>query len=791
MKKYLLTICMAMGLFLSFQLNAQTTNTVSGIVTDKDTRQPLIGATVMVADLESPIGAVTDADGKYTIDNVPVGRHTIRCNYIGYSPFEDVNVIVNSVKTTVINIVLVEDVFTTEEVVVNAFREAGEAVNELAVVSARSFSAEETERYAASVNDPGRMALSFPGVQQGRDDSENDIIIRGNSSIGMLWRLEGIDIPNPNHFARPGTSGGGVTVFSAQLLNRSDFYTGAMPAEYGNALSGAFDVNFRTGNLNDYEYRTKIGLLGLDFMAEGPLKKGKSSFLVNYRYSTLGILTKMGVYLVGYKVTNTFQDLSFNLSFQGKSGKDFVTVFGIGGLSEEHYMPYNIEERVDGERRDVEDRVRSGDMGAKGITYTRLIDDASYLKAVVAVMGGWITFVDDTVDTYNNDAKFRYSTDKYNDWRIASAVSYNRKLSERTKFKTGIHVNKIFYDYYKETIKRNSDTDPNIVYGVSLNGKSDTETFQTYAQFSSQLSSKVTLNYGAHVLGFGVNNKWGIDPRVSMLYTPHPRHKISLSYGIHSQNVGLGTFFYEDALGNKPNQNLDLMKAQHFIGGYKVSMNKGFRLGVEAYYQNLWNVPIRPNWDDSYWMLNSQAYFPSFEVVSEGTGENYGLDLSLEKAFSKGMFMLITGSLFESNYVANTGKVYSTNFDTRFSTSTTLGKEVLVRGKNTLQYGGRILFNGGPRYTPFDPVESELQGNWVAVPYSYYTEQVSPYFRIDGRISYRINGKKTASVLSLDIQNVTNRMNSRTVGYNAETNEASYEDYTSGLVPILSYQIDF
>ncbi|MEL6942824.1 MAG: carboxypeptidase-like regulatory domain-containing protein, partial [Bacteroidota bacterium] len=197
--------------YFPFILIAQT-QTIRGVVLDKDTQQPLIGATVEVSDLASPIGNVTDIDGSFVLDNVPVGRHIITAQYLGYDTYSNEGVILNSAKELVLQIELTESVAALNEVVVRAFK-GNEPLNELAVVSTRSFSVEETQRYAASANDPGRMAMGLPGVQASRDN-RSDIVIRGNSSVGLLWRLNGIDIPNPNHFARRGSSGGGITIFS-------------------------------------------------------------------------------------------------------------------------------------------------------------------------------------------------------------------------------------------------------------------------------------------------------------------------------------------------------------------------------------------------------------------------------------------------------------------------------------------------------------------------------------------------------------------------------------------------
>ena len=354
---FLLPVCL---------LAQEKTQTIRGRVFDSYSKKPISGAVLYVEGIEPKLGAVSDANGSFRIANVPIGRRTLKCSYPNYSNYVSDNFILSTAREMYLEIALIEEIFetSTDEVVITAREYPTKAVNDVAVVSTRSFSAEETGRYAASVNDPGRMALSLPGVQQGGDEAENDIIVRGNSSYGVLWRLEGIDIPNPNHFARAGTSGGGITVFSAQLLDRSDFSSGGMPAEYGNAIAGAYDIRFRKGNMENRDYRIKLGLLGLDFAAEGPFSKGRASYLVNYRYSTLSLLNRAGFNLVGERVDNDFQDLSFNMAWNSKDGRTFVTWFGLGGLSLERYRPVvNPSERDSAISNHWEDRFRTSNMG--------------------------------------------------------------------------------------------------------------------------------------------------------------------------------------------------------------------------------------------------------------------------------------------------------------------------------------------------------------------------------------------------------------------------------------------
>jgi hypothetical protein len=648
----------------------------------------------------------------------------------------------------------------------------------------------------AGVNDLGRMAISYPGVTRGGDDTENDIIIRGNSSFGMLWRLEGIDIPNPNHFARPGTSGGGITVFSAQLLSRSDFSTGGMSAEYGNALSGTFDVHFRKGNMEKREHRVKIGLLGLDFATEGPIKSQRASYLINYRYSTLGLLNKMGFQLIGERVSNDFQDLCFNLAYQSKDRRTFYTLFGMGGLSLENYTPVaDPLQRNPGTANHWEDRIQGSNMGASGLTITRLINNSSFIKAVVSLNTSHIFRKYDTLSL--KDERYRYNTQKYFEDRISAALTYQKKLGMGTTWKSGIMFHQIFFDFNVETAPRRSLSDVTQQINNRKNtvfGKGNTQQGQIYTQFSKRLTEKATLQTGIHYLHFFLNNTSSLEPRAAISYKLTPSQTLNLAYSRLGKMLPLASYFYSQRVGNKvvlPNKDLKLIQANHLILSYQAVSKSQIKFSLEGYLQTLGKVPVELNTESLYWMLNNQDQFPEFSVVSEGRGINYGADALLEKFFSNKIYFLVTASTFRSQYSPFNRQWYNSKFNTRFTSSLTLGREFTFKNQSTLQGGFRVLYNGGFRYSPYDPIESARLAQYIPLAGKEWTSQVTPYFRIDSRIAYRFNRKGFYGNLSLDIQNVTNHRNISFVSYDAVANKLNFTRFGGSFIPVLSFQMDF
>jgi hypothetical protein len=765
---------------LSFSLISQNPfQKLSGMVTDKVTKEVLIGAHVQILDLDELTGTITNHDGEFELNDIPLGRIRVQCDYLGYESYISPSLVLNSAKQLFIEIEMEEASFKTSEVVIRAKSIDKKAQNELALLSARSFSVEETERYAGSIADPSRMAVSFAGVQS-TNDLDNDIIVRGNSSIGILWRLEGIDIPNPNHFARRGSSGGGIGIFSVNMLSNSDFIFGALPAEYGNTISSVFDMKFRKGNREKNEFAFRAGILGLDFMSEGPIKKGKSSYLFNYRYSTLGILNKAGIHIVNANTDNTFTDLSFHLNFPSNNNKSIFQIWGIGGYSSEiHNTVPEVEEWKEFDNLTHTD-FKTG-MGVVGANYTHLINDKSYLKLRMAFMGDHITHNKDTVDLdFNRGYLLR---ERYNTTRLTNTIEYVKKVSPLLQYEIGAKTHLLGYELnYAENDRVLKS---NIEYLDQESDGAGKLLLESYLQGSWKASDRIRINGGLHFMYSSLNDIKSMEPRLAINYRLTPGSNISLAYGLYSQALPIGAYFTHEN-----NIDLPFMKSQHWVTSYSTNFIEKYKFTCELYYQKLSNIPIAKDSERNYWMLNDLVGYSKYELVKEGTGRNYGIDITLERFFDRGFFFIAAGSLYRSEYSLDGTNYSNSRYDGRFNTSLMFGKEIEFKNGNALQLGFRNLLYGGQRYASVDEVISEEIRELYEDPTSTLDQQNKTYWRSDLRIAYRKNKASYSWSLSLDIQNLLNIKNTRGEIWNFTT-QSLEPKHQAGIIPIINFQIDF
>jgi len=756
--------------------------TVRGTVFERETEFPLPGATIVILNTNPQLVTISDPNGKFKIEQVPVGRYNIQISFLGYEPYIIPEIMFGSAKEVVINAGLSESVIKLDAVEVHADIKKDRPLNNMASISARMMNMDEAHRYAGGFDDPARLASSFAGVATGYME-DNSIVVRGNAPKGLLWRLEGVEIPNPNHFADMAVlGGGGITLFSSQMLTNSDFYTGAFPAEYGNVMSGVFDIKLRNGNNEQYEHAFQIGVMGVDISSEGPFVQGKNaSYLFNYRYSTFGLIKYV---LPDDANVPVYQDLCFKINLPTAKAGTF-SLWGIGGIDEINgYAKTDSSEwGTFDDRENMEGKIN---LGAVGFNHKITLSRKFFVESILSASANETSFDEsylamDLINEYPNQ-----SVQDLN-WRYTFSSKLNTKFSAKHTNRTGIMINKLYY---------NSDLQTSFAEGAPLTQlvkeEGGTELYQIFSQSRFEFIPGLTINAGAHFLYLALNDEILFEPRLGLSYKLPTGMTFSMGYGKHSQLEPLGVYLAEiENNGNitKPNTNLRMTKSHHMVVGMDYSFTPYIRLKIEPYIQYLYDVPVIP--DSAYSTINmDRAWYLASELTNEGTGLNYGIDVTLERFLHEGYYYLITASLFDSKYTGGDGIQRSTMYNRNYVVNLLFGKEWQVRKNHMLSVNGRLNFLGGNRHIPVDYETSEAVHD-VVYDYTHAYEGHDPnIYQFDLTLTYKINRKHYSSSWALQVLNVFGRKEFYGYNYNYKTAHVE-RDEVLVIVPSISYKIDF
>ena len=584
-------------------------------------------------------------------------------------------------------------------------------------------------------------------------------------------------------------------------MGTSDFFAGAFPAEFGNALSGVFDIKLRNGNNNTVEAAAQIGLLGLNAAVEGPLKKGyDGSFLVNYRYSTLGIIERLGIVESGNGNPN-FQDLSFKVRLPTKKAGTF-SLFGLGGdfITEDDYRSFNEP------RRDI----FKGQTGIAGIAHLLNLSNKTYLKTVFVTNYAGRFYDEGRLGVIRDNEIDKDYQEFFEDKSSRVSVLLNHKFNSKHVLRVGGVYSRLGYDLNLE--ERNADIIQNEDgsftrnlfddWEVLLNSKGNSYSFQSYLQWKYNITSNLTLNTGLHLLNFGLNNNTSVEPRLGLDWKFAPRQSLALGIGRHSKIESLSTYFVQrkDAQGQTvlPNRDLPLQKATHYILAYNLALAKKLNFKIEGYFQSIDNLPVSSVATSNVALLNQYYFDVFFDIPSlsgAGKGRNYGVDISLEKGFSNDTYFVLNSSFFKSEYQTLTKEWYQTRYSSNYNFVAIAGKEFHFgkKANRTLGINAKFLLNGALRYTPIDEAAS-LAAQESIYNSTPFTKHLPTYWRLDFGLNYSWYKKRVVHSLSLNVQNVTNRENifSQIEFYRPSEDRIIRRQGTQlPLIPILSYRIEF
>lgn len=759
---------------------------IRGNVVDKITQSPLPGANVTVLTTDPLMGASSDQAGNFIIPGVPTGRHRIQISFVGYGTITLDNQMVTAGKELVLKIALEENPIQGREVEIIAQQRKDQPINPMALISARSFTIDETSRYAGSYGDPARMAANYAGVVSTRDN-RNDIIIHGNSPYGLKYRIDGMEILNPNHFGATGTTGGPVTILNTNLLANSDFLTGDFPAEFGNALSGIFDIHLRDGNTGRREYWGELSFNGLEFGLEGPFRKGgNSSYLAAYRYSFTGLLEAMGVKL---KESANYQDLSFKLHFPTKKAGVF-SVTGMGGPSSIALKDSDKDPEEWLFTGHGEDLLSSSLLASLGITHLYFINENTRIQSFLSFMTSGI---ETTVDTFDLTSvkPFHWAGEKSEENKVSASFNLMKKFSSRNSFETGI-----CYDLYLVSYTDSQYVHNRYIYYTDAD--QNMGLISAYAGIRHNFSQKVTSTLGAHFQYFTLNNSYAAEPRLSLKWDLTPVSALSAGFGMHSQMVPPMLYFTQAQVAEgqyvKTNLDLDFMRSIHAVLGYDYLVKEYLRFKAEAFYQGLYRIPVKES-IPQYSVQNEgiEYYIQRYDsLVSRGSGFNYGLDLTVERFLHRNYYFLLTASLYRSFYRGYDEVKRSTAFDNLYAFNAVGGYE-LPFGRMKNQFfilGLRAAWTGGRPYLPYDQEKTVARGEVVYDWKNAYTVRFDDYIRFSLRIGYRRNVTHANIMLLLDLQYRSNYTNIDLYRIDVVTGEI-VQGYSMGFYPMATWRIQF
>jgi hypothetical protein len=775
--KRILSTTIALTLFAACLLGQRFTQTVRGTVIDNDNKLPLIGATVVVPGTVPLIATTTDEHGNFRLEKIPIGRISLQLNYVGYDVLTLANIEVNSGKEVFLDLNMKESFVKLDEVMVKARRKKGEAINDMALLSAKSISTEETKRYTGGMEDPARVVSSYAGVTSTPDGS-SDIIVRGNSPKYMQWRLDGIEIPSPYHMDDQNASMGALTALNNNLLATSDFYTGAFSAEYGDVLSNVMDVKLRSGNNEKFEAACGIGILGTDLTLEGPFKKGYAgSYLVNYRYSTASLISKIG--LIDVNGVVNYQDMTCKVLLPTKRTGTF-SFFGLGGLS--GFSMENIKvgnfttPGSAAENANIsKDYDKAAYLAIVGMNHILTINSNSFVKTSLAYSGNGFNddiYESDIIKTYNQEGEFlsdsivnRHQSfdSRVKNSAFRGAVTYSSKINAKNKIQIGTKYTLATFDYHQNIL----DVPTAAMINVTDFNKSG-GILQNFISWKNNINDKITVVAGLHNMNVMINNKFTIEPRIALNWKLGSTSSVHAGYGRHSTMESIHNYFTSvqqaDGSTAEPNKNLGLLKADHYVIGYEKRFGSDLLLKVEAYYQKLYNLPVE-NLDTSYYTtINEGIDYRYVALVNKGVGKNYGVEFTLERFFDNNYYYLINATIYDSKYKALEGVWRNTQYNSKYLVNFLCGKEFKNFGQRqnkTLAVNAKVFLGGGKRYIP---LVRDARGNVSVDPannkyWDYkkaYNNKLDDIFYANLSVSFKTNKPHSTHEIFLDLMNITN-----------------------------------
>ena len=766
----------------NFALTAQVpTQTLRGTVTDAVTHQPLAGADLRARTPDTVYLAVSDAYGEYAFADLPVGRYTLDANYVGYASLQLPGVLVQSGAATVQEIEL-EQGLALDEVTVSA------GVPARLPTGVEAIPIEQVQRFPATFYDPARLAGSYAGVA-GTNDQANGLSVRGNSPAGLQWRLEGVEIVNPNHTPNAGTIsdratlyGGGVNILSAQLLGTTELHKGPFAARFGNVTGGVLDLRFRNADAEAPRNAAQVSLLGFDVATERRLfKNSEASIIANARYSFTGLLAEAGVDFGGEEIR--FADLALSTYLPVGNDGAYFKLFGVYGTSSNRFRGSDELEADDEPEKNLFDIDFESRTGIAGASYVRPLGTRTVWSSTLAY-----SYTDPQRRKTRRSSGDTAEGESLQQAKLALHTGLAHRLRANQQLRGGFYATRHRFDAIYNLFGGGDQLIDNLP---------DATLFEGYAEWDVSWTARLrtVLGVSTQYYTYGENNT-SLEPRVRLEYRAADRHRFTLAYSLVSQlptpfvhltNNNPGPLFGYSGAG------LGFQRAHYGSLSYAYFLPKNRQLTLTAYYQQLYDVAIDEDLIfPSYVALNQLDDLPLTALINEGLGRNAGLEASFQQRLQASWYYLINASLIDSKYgtTANDRIAFPTRFDVGYLANATVGREWTTRRADRfLGINGRLNYSGGLRTPRVDLEASRAAGTTVYDRLRPFNDSRS-YFRADLRAYWKLNHPKRTTTLALDIQNLTNTENYAFDYYDSVLDEV-VERTQLGLIPNLTYRVEW
>ncbi len=750
-KSFVITIYL-LGIICPLFLHAQKTGNIIGVVKDKNTQETLVG---VAAALEgTTLSAATDLDGKFKITGIAPGSYNLKFSFIGYQSQTIFNIVVTTGNDNILAVELEPATENLKEVTVtsNTFGKRTETP-----LSVQSLSAEEIKSNPGGNFDISKVVQALPGVSgtTGSASFRNDIIIRGGAPNENVYYLDGIEVPQINHFATQGSAGGPAGILNVSFIEDVTLSSSSFAAKYDNALSSVLQFKQRNGNPEKFQGNFRLSSTEIAGTLEGPLSK-KTTFLASARRSYLQLLFEA----IDLPIRPNYWDFQYKVNHQINS-KTTLTAIGIGAIDE---FNFGVPKNSDPSKEYILRAFPTINQWTYtvGLNLKRLINKGYYNIALSRNM--FNNQLDQFEDAQANDESKRNL--KSISQEIENKLRWDvNQFSGKWKFNYGLMAQYVKYNNnsFIRLRKELKDTLGNLIQpGVSFNFNSDIAFFRggIFGSVSRRfLTDRLTATLGIRtdVNSFtndGLNPLNAISPRLSLSYALTEKWNINASVGRYTKIPIYTVLGFKDNAGNFVNKDNKYILCDHYVAGLEYLPTSSMRITAEGFYKAYSNYPVS-NFDGTS-LANQGGNFGAIgneDVSSTGKGRAYGMELFIQQKLIKNFFATASYTWFVSEFTTAAGNYISSSWDTRHLLSFIVGKKF----KKGWEIGLKLRYSGGSPYTPFDTVASRANylatGNGI-LDFSQLNSLTLPAFRqFDFRIDKKFNTKHATFDIYFDVTN--------------------------------------